>query len=217
MLVGEAFVLELAMGAKCPNCGNRMWQVLTDGPSVPRNQCPRCGEGMGDKLEDSRVKPLPKSTAQFNSMSPSLTKTDVDSQHNDSSNYFADSRETLSEEEVPTWLANLEIGSITEATHESAPENEDRFTEREREEAHKRMIQSHGLGMGVDAQGLRLTSPSTKKHKTASGLSPYDIVRLASELEGGVVPVDERIQCPACEAVVLPKDKICQWCSAPLA
>jgi hypothetical protein len=41
-------------------------------------------------------------------------------------------------------------------------------------------------------------------------------VRLAAELEGGVVPLEERIHCPVCDAVISPTDRICQWCSEPL-
>ena len=90
------------------------------------------------------------------------------------------------------------------------------FSDREREEAHRKLLRSKGLMLEVDSTGFRLGTMSTSNSPAVSVLSPYEIVRLASEFEGGVVPVEERINCPKCEAVVGPHDKTCQWCSEPI-
>lgn len=90
------------------------------------------------------------------------------------------------------------------------------FSDREREEAHRKLLRSKGLVLDVDSSGFRLRSMATRSNAAQSDLSPYEIVRLASEFEGGVVPVEERIICPQCEAVVSPYDKTCQWCRALL-
>jgi hypothetical protein len=205
------------MVTKCPTCGNRLWQVLLDNPSVVMKQCPKCGRSISDDNKNAQGKTRPSAAAHFETRTTSQPEAEVDTWPDPHSGNLPNPGEPLPEEEIPTWLSELEAEQRTNDSNEPIREEDDRFSDREREEAHKRMIQSHGLGVSVDSQGMRLTSPSTRRSKGSPELSPYDVVRLASELEGGVVPVEERIQCPACEAVVLPTDKICQWCSAPLA
>jgi hypothetical protein len=131
--------------------------------------------------------------------------------------YFPGAGQPFLENEEPEWVSELNGEEAADHVDEQTLEDKIDFSDREREEAKRRMLRSHGYGLDVDSQGMRLTSTSSGRTKSSTELSPYDIVRLASELEGGVTPVEERIQCPACEAVVLPTDKICQWCSAPLA
>lgn len=114
------------------------------------------------------------------------------------------------------YFRRLDQSPSTETTiMQEQTDTELEFSDREREEAHRKLLRSKGLVMDVDSTGFRLRSMVTSNN-AASDLSPYDIVRLASEFEGGVVPVEERINCPKCEAVVSPHDKTCQWCSEPL-
>jgi hypothetical protein len=86
----------------------------------------------------------------------------------------------------------------------------------EREEARKLSLSRQGFVVEEDAHGLRLSGLASRPGGLSSELSPYDVVRLAAELEGGVVPMDQRKRCPKCDAVVAPGDKQCQWCSEPL-
>jgi hypothetical protein len=86
----------------------------------------------------------------------------------------------------------------------------------EREEARRLSLSRQGFVLEEDAHGLRLSGVASRPGGLSSELSPYDIVRLAAELEGGVVPLEQRKRCPKCEAVVAPGDKQCQWCSEPL-
>jgi len=77
-------------------------------------------------------------------------------------------------------------------------------------------LRYQGFTVHEDAHGLRLGgAPITRGSHTAE-LSPYDVVRLAAELDGGILPPGERTHCPQCDAVVPPKAARCQWCSAPL-
>lgn len=181
------------------------------------NQCPKCGRSITDETESAQGTSRASTTAQYETRTPPQPEPELDTWPGTHPDRIPNQDKPLPEEEVPTWLVDMETDKKTDESNEPIRSEDDRFSDREREQAHKRMLQSHGLGMSVDSQGLRLTSTSSKRNQGSTELSPYDVVRLASELEGGVVPVEERIQCPACEAVILPTDKICQWCSAPLA
>ena len=86
----------------------------------------------------------------------------------------------------------------------------------EREEARRLSLRRQGFVLNEDAHGLRLSGVASRPGGLSSELSPYDVVRLASELEGGVVPMEQRRRCPKCDAVVAHGDKQCQWCSEPL-
>ena len=209
------------MVAKCQACGERLWQVILNYPNVTVNQCPKCGKSISvdsvPQSEVSKQKTQRYLTQHFGSMASNAPEIDVDAWLEEFGDYFPDSGQPYPEDEKPDWLLEIEGKADPEISENLEPKEDTRFSDREREEAHRRLLRSQGLGLDIDSQGLRLTSISTGRGKSQSNLSPYDIVRLASELEGGVVPVEERIQCPACEAVILPTDKICSWCSAPLA
>jgi hypothetical protein len=96
------------------------------------------------------------------------------------------------------------------------PTKAESFTERDREEAHRRLLRARGFDLEYDPHGFRLKKATSKRGTQITELSPYDIVRLASEFEGEVAPPEERMHCPNCEAVVSPKDVRCQWCTHPL-
>ncbi len=86
----------------------------------------------------------------------------------------------------------------------------------ERDEARRQSLSRQGFVIQEDVHGLRLSGVSSRPGGLSSQLSPYDVVRLAAELEGGIVPIEQRKRCPKCEAVVNPGDKRCQWCSEEL-
>lgn len=209
------------MVAKCPTCGNRLWQIILDDPADNLDHCPKCGRKMNDDAgthsESTRVKNQGYLSQQFDSINSTPPETKVDPWPVEFAEYFPGSGQPLPDDEEPEWVSELNGEERPDHFEEQISQDENDFSDREREEAHQRMLRSHGYGIDVDSQGLRLTNTSAERSKKSSALSPYDVVRLASELEGGVVPVEERIHCPACEAVILPTDKICSWCSAPLA
>jgi hypothetical protein len=65
--------------------------------------------------------------------------------------------------------------------------------------------------LGVNINGDLATGVSD-----ISSMSPYDIVRMAADLEGGIVPPEKRIHCPKCDAVVPIGDLQCQMCGEPI-
>jgi hypothetical protein len=132
------------------------------------------------------------------------------------------SPELLTEEGSPTETTIAELVNI-ESEHEMDTEVDSQKSEvdqkdtlpspEERAEARKQSLSRQGFVIQEDAHGLRLSGIASRPGGLRSQLSPYDVVRLAAELEGGVVPMEERKRCPKCDAVVNPGDKRCQWCS----
>lgn len=76
-------------------------------------------------------------------------------------------------------------------------------------------MRNRGFLITEDSSGLRLGGTVQRGHQ-APLMSPYELVNLAAAMDGGIVPPEERIHCPACEAVVPPGDTRCQWCGKPL-
>jgi hypothetical protein len=95
----------------------------------------------------------------------------------------------------------------------SSSSNSESFSDMDREEAHRRLLRARGFDLEYDPHGFRLKSAGGTRNSSISELSPYEIVRLAAEINGETVPLEERIRCPNCEAVVSPSDRKCQWCS----
>jgi hypothetical protein len=79
-------------------------------------------------------------------------------------------------------------------------------------------LRDQGFVIEEDAHGVRFSGSLSSSRAEKEPLSPYDIVRLAAELEGGVLPPEKRRICPKCEAVVPVGDDRCQMCgeSVPL-
>jgi hypothetical protein len=75
-------------------------------------------------------------------------------------------------------------------------------------------LREKGYVLDEDAHGLRISgAPSSSG---ASALSPYDIVRMAADLDGGVASKDQLRKCPKCDAAMRPGTKTCQWCGEVL-
>ena len=80
-----------------------------------------------------------------------------------------------------------------------------------------RSFVDQGIIIDEDAHGLRLTGlPVRGRGKATGRLSATDIVRLAADLDGGVLPADQRRQCPHCDAVVPRQASRCEWCGKSL-
>ena len=81
-----------------------------------------------------------------------------------------------------------------------------------------RSLLDQGIIVDEDIHGLRLTGkPVSGRGKGTGQLSASDIVRLAADLDGGVLPADQRRHCPHCDAVVPPRASRCEWCGKSLA
>lgn len=206
--------------ARCPHCGHQVWQFTLDDPRVIADRCPEC-----KRIISANVLPDPERNqgdidealiCHFAELETPSANSEVTAWPDEFSAYFPNTELRSPNEPVPDWEQELFGGCQVDTSMGKELQAEPNFSNREREEAHRRMLHSHGFSMGVDSQGLRITSPSSRHNRSSSDLSPFDIVRLASELDGGVVSLEERLQCPQCQAIVSPKDAVCQWCSTSL-
>ena len=77
-------------------------------------------------------------------------------------------------------------------------------------------LRDQGYVIDEDTRGLRI-SGHPSHHDGGNGMmSPYDVLRMAADLEGGLQKPGERRRCSNCDAV-LPKDHIqCNWCGTHL-
>ena len=96
------------------------------------------------------------------------------------------------------------------------PEDKAQLPDRqERRELMRRSLLDMGYVLQNDGRGVRLTQIAIARTRNAN-LSPTDIVRLAAEMDDGLLPPEQRIRCPKCDAVINAQDTRCQWCSEPL-
>jgi hypothetical protein len=74
-------------------------------------------------------------------------------------------------------------------------------------------LRDQGYVIEEDAGGIRLSGDLNRR---GGSFSPYDVIRMAADLDGGIPSPDELQRCPKCEAVVPPNDVRCSWCGAEL-
>lgn len=77
-------------------------------------------------------------------------------------------------------------------------------------------LRGQGYLVVDDTHGPRLSSNPTMGGLNV-GLTAYDVVRLAAELDGGLLSPEERRTCPKCEATLPAGDQKCQWCGEILS
>lgn len=66
-----------------------------------------------------------------------------------------------------------------------------------------------------DAHGVRLIGGFVPSDGSSGAMSSSDIVRLAADLQGGVLPPQDRAHCTKCDAVIPVENSKCQWCGEP--
>jgi hypothetical protein len=74
----------------------------------------------------------------------------------------------------------------------------------------QRHLREHGYYLSLDHQGPHLTGSGPRPG--TGDLTPYDLVRLAAELDGGVPDPEDQIRCPSCQAMIPRGRRTCQWC-----
>ncbi len=80
-----------------------------------------------------------------------------------------------------------------------------------------RSLIDQGIVVDQDAHGVRLSgTPVRGRGKNTGHLSATDIVRLAADLDGGVLSADQRQNCPKCDAVASRDAIRCTWCGTAL-
>ena len=85
------------------------------------------------------------------------------------------------------------------------------MSEEERSDKMRRSLRGCGLSLVEDEHGPRLSGYPSKPSSMAQTLSPYDIVRLAADSDGGAPQA--LIECPHCKARLPADATLCQWCS----
>jgi hypothetical protein len=75
-------------------------------------------------------------------------------------------------------------------------------------------LRDRGYVIDQDAHGVRI-SGGPSGGLDSETVSAYDVIRMAADLEGGVLPLDERVHCLKCDAVIPPGEAVCQWCGEP--
>ena len=203
---------------KCVTCGSEIKFETNGATGLSSNRCPRCGAPNSSAsyvvAHGTKTAINPRSITQPRMRNTNFVK--------DDDWYSAISTEMLTEEDSSTRFIIAQSMNV-ESEHEMETEVDTQKPETiqkdtlpspdERAEARIQSLSRQGFVVQEDAHGLRLSGVASRPGGLHSQLSPYDVIRLAAELEGGVVPVEQRKHCPKCDAVVNPGDKRCQWCS----
>ncbi len=75
-------------------------------------------------------------------------------------------------------------------------------------------LRDQGFVLEEDSRGSVRFSGDLRSNTGA--LSPYDIVRMASDLDGGVQHTTELRHCPDCQAAAPSGVTVCEWCGASI-
>lgn len=89
----------------------------------------------------------------------------------------------------------------------------------ERRQAQERLtgpLRQAGYVITEDSHGVRLSGHLRTGAGGTGRLSASDVVRLAADLDGGVLPPEQRSRCPRCDAVIAAGSARCPWCGATL-
>lgn len=77
-------------------------------------------------------------------------------------------------------------------------------------------LRDQGYVIDQDARGMRISGSLTRRGSDPGKMSPYDVLRMAADLEGGLQKLGERRRCPNCEAVLPKGHTNCDWCGTPV-
>jgi hypothetical protein len=77
-------------------------------------------------------------------------------------------------------------------------------------------LRDQGFVIDQDASGIRLGGDLSRRGGASGSLSALDLIRMASDMDGGLPSPDELIRCPKCEALIPPNETRCSWCGTPL-
>jgi hypothetical protein len=73
-------------------------------------------------------------------------------------------------------------------------------------------LRDQGYVIDEDSHGLRIGGNLTSRGQDPGKMSPYDILRMASDLDGGIQKHDELRRCPHCDAVLPRGQTRFDWC-----
>jgi len=78
-------------------------------------------------------------------------------------------------------------------------------------------LRDQGYVIHEDEKGMHLGGTLVGRGGTPSAMSPYDVIRMAADMEGGLAPQDELLRCKKCDALIPHGDERCQWCGESAA
>jgi hypothetical protein len=164
--------------------------------------CPNCSPAT-EPIEEKEIHDPPPSTEQNHEKDPRARFREL---------ILTSQKEAFPEDWTEEMLENLlekarEILSPKRPTSR-LPSNE-QFSETMTE-----ALRDRGYVIDQDAHGVRI-SGGPSGGLDSETVSPYDVIRMAADLEGGVLPLDERVHCLKCDAVIPPDKSSCQWCGEP--
>lgn len=73
---------------------------------------------------------------------------------------------------------------------------------------------NQGYAPEEDSRGSEVFGGDLRSN--TGSLSPYDIVRMAADLDGGIQQTSELHRCPDCQATAPSGVTVCQWCGTPI-
>ncbi len=184
----------------CPNCGETMIQLLTLDGLEYINYCPTC---------TANTEPI-KQQEDIQEPSP----TEETPQEVDPRVRFREL--IITSQEEPSWSEEM-LEDLPEEAREILSEKKPTSHLTEDEQFSEHLAQSlrhRGYVIDQDSHGVRI-SGGPSGGLDSEEFTPYDVVHMAADLEGGVIPLDERVHCLKCDAVIPPGEEHCQWCGEP--
>lgn len=187
----------------CPNCGETMLKLLMLDSLDYVHLCPTCPtDTEAIKAEEDIQEPSP----------PEEPLQEVDPR-------------VRFRELIVTSKAEPTLHDLSEEMLESLPEDAREILLRKKptsgsnedEQFSEDLAQSlrdRGYVIDQDAHGVRI-SGGPSGGLDSEEFSPYDVIRMAADLDGGVLPLDERVHCLKCDAVIPSGEGVCQWCGEP--
>jgi hypothetical protein len=186
----------------CPGCGEPMqWMPALDG-SGDIAICPSCSS---------------ESTPLTDQQSEGVHPPDKEKETDPASKFrkiLSETGEQPSPAELPEdMLEDLPEEARNLLTRKSTPKPDP--TSEELSEHIASSLRDQGYVISHDGHGVRISGELSSSRADPTPMSPYDIVRIAADLEGGVVPPEKRRNCTKCEAVIPIGDDHCQMCGEP--
>ncbi len=186
-----------AESAPCPICGEPMQLLpaLNGSHAVPI--CLQCSEEpeFGHKSIESKLPPAPSSKE-------------------DSCNRF---REILTEERrtkgdpLPGWMIEELPEEARRLLSDQEPPARPSLGPKLSDDLAK-ALRDQGYVIHEDSKGMHLGGALVSRGGSAAPLSPYDVIRLSADMEGGLASPTELIRCKKCDALIPHGDEHCQWC-----
>lgn len=186
----------------CPTCGGNILFKPAPDNKGDISYCPSCSPGT--TAENLNVSHTNNEEPHSKDHDPRSRFRNLISQYTETSPKDPPPDSLL--EELPEEAKSLLSGKEPSATNSLEEPSEDK--------ARDLPVQADSLiqaPLGANINGELATGVSD-----ISSMSPYDIVRMAADLEGGIVPPEKRIHCPKCDAVVPLGDSQCQMCGEPI-